>query len=84
MVSLTLLRHAFNQKNFEIRMKHIKRARRELEVDPFFKVMVDEMLQVQEGMKLIYIRSQGAKRVDTPIGDLVRFYTEQALLTRAQ
>lgn len=28
MVSLTLLRHAFNQKNFEIRMKHIKRARR--------------------------------------------------------
>lgn len=52
-----LLRQGYDQSNFEVRMKMIKNARREIEMDTFFKSCLDEMIGVQEKMKDIVIAS---------------------------
>jgi hypothetical protein len=67
-----LLRDAFNQTNFEARLKMIKRARRELEIDPFFKSMLDEMANYQEYMKEQVVLTKGKKRVDITVADNIR------------
>ena len=53
-------------------MKGLKRARRELEVDPFFKSMLDEMIAYQTTMKDMAINSKGQKRIDTTTADQIR------------
>lgn len=71
-LSSELLRDAFGQTNFDARMKGIKRARRELEIDPFFKSMLDDMIAYQTSMKDIVIISKGQKRIDTTTADQIR------------
>ncbi len=50
----------------------IKRARRELEIDPFFKSMLDEMANYQEYMKEQVVLTKGKKRVDITVADNIR------------
>ena len=45
------IRQAFEQSNFQIRIKMLRRARREIEDDEFFGGMLDEMVAVQEHME---------------------------------
>ncbi len=68
-LSSALIRDAYSQTNFDARIKSLKRARRELEIDPFFKTMVDEMVIYQTFMKDEVIRSKGQRRIDTTIAD---------------
>ena len=68
-LSSSLLREAFNQSNFDVRLKLIKRARREMEIDPFFKTMIDEMVNYQEYMKQQVVLTKGKKRVDITVSD---------------
>lgn len=53
-------------------MKGMKRARRELEIDSFFKSMLDDMIAYQTSMKDIVIASKGQKRIDTTTADQIR------------
>jgi hypothetical protein len=53
-------------------MKGLKRARRELEIDPFFKSMLEDMISFQTSIKEIVIISKGQKRIDTTTADQIR------------
>ena len=50
-VGLVALRQAYEQSNFQIRIKMLRRARRDIEDDEFFGLMLDEMVAVQEHME---------------------------------
>jgi hypothetical protein len=53
-------------------MKSMKRARRELEIDPFFKSILDDMIAYQTSMKDIVLLSKGQRRIDTTTADQIR------------
>ncbi len=68
---------AYNQTNFEMRMKMLARVKREATGDDFFAKMVEEMVCVQTKMREVEIASKAAQRIDTSIADSVRNIASQ-------
>lgn len=78
-IAITSMMQAYNQTNFDLRIKHVKRAKRELECDAFFKGMLEEMIQVQESLRQAQSRELG---VDASNADVIRHFNDVAIATK--
>lgn len=83
-LAVSITRQAYLQKTLDVRHSLVKMAILELECDQFFKEAFDELLTVQDMLKLIYVQTKGAKRPDTPVAEMIRYFTDISLKTKGR